>query len=238
VREFLAVRNRVFLVSRTSFFLGLGAIFLLVVAAGPSSAARSASPATVTVTLGKPSQFKLTIKPKSVAAGTVRFKVTNAGTSKYKFRLCTKPGSAPSATCVGKSTAAIAAHKSASLTVKLSAKGTYSYLITVPANAASSGMKGKLTVKATASGGSTTGTGSTAAGAALFKKEGCGGCHTLAAAHAAGGLGPNLDQLAPSEAVVARQVAAGGGQMPSYSGTLTSAQIKQVAEYVYASTHK
>jgi cytochrome c6 len=217
---------------------------LMLVSVGTGAAAPAASPSTVVVTLGKPSQFKVTVAPKSVPAGTVVFKVTNAGKINYRFRVCTKAGSAPAGTtCVGKTTGALAPGKTASLTVHLPGKGTYSYLSTLPANAASSGMKGTLVVKpatgGSSSGGSTSGlSGDVAAGAAVFKTSGCGSCHALAAAHTAGGIGPDLDQLAPSAAAVARQVAAGGGQMPSFSATLSAAQIKAVAAYVYASTHK
>jgi mono/diheme cytochrome c family protein len=214
---------------------------LLLLSAGSGAAARAASPSTVSVTLGKPSAFRLTVAPRSVSAGTVVFKVTNAGMLTYRFKVCTKAGT-PAAGCVGKSTSPVGPGKTASLTVKLPSKGTYSYLATLPANAASSGMKGTLIVKAAATGGSSGGSAGTtsdlAAGAALFKKEGCGGCHALAAAHSTGGIGPDLDQLAPSAALVARQVTAGGGQMPSFAATLSSAEIAQIAAYVYASTHK
>jgi mono/diheme cytochrome c family protein len=213
---------------------------LLLLSAGTGSAARAASPTTVVVTLGKPSQNKVTVAPRSVPAGTVVFKVTNAGTVNYRFRVCTKAGSAATGTCVGKTTSSMAPGKTVSLTVKLPGKGTYSYLATLPANAATPGIKGTFVVKP-ATGGSSSGgstSGSAAAGAAIFKSSGCGGCHALAAAHTTGGIGPDLDQLAPSAAVVARQVAAGGGQMPSFSASLTPAQIQDVAAYVYASTHK
>jgi hypothetical protein len=39
-------------------------------------------------------------------------------------------------------------------------------------------------------------------------------CHTLAAAGATGTVGPNLDQLTPSQALVEHQVTNGGGGMP------------------------
>ena len=76
-----------------------------------------------------------------------------------------------------------------------------------------------------------------AAGAAIFKSK-CGSCHALAAAKTRGGLGLDLDQLAPSKAIVARQVRSGGGQMPAFAAVLTPAQINDVAAYVYSSTHK
>ncbi|MBV8065454.1 MAG: cytochrome c [Actinobacteria bacterium] len=71
-----------------------------------------------------------------------------------------------------------------------------------------------------------------AAGAAVFKTAGCAGCHTLAAAHAGGQIGPNLDTLKPNYAQVLAQVTNGGGGMPSFAKTLTAAQIRNVAAYV------
>jgi mono/diheme cytochrome c family protein len=60
----------------------------------------------------------------------------------------------------------------------------------------------------------------------------CGGCHTLADAGTNGQVGPNLDDLKPSKAVVVRQVNNGGGQMPAFKGKLSDAQISAVATYV------
>ncbi len=93
------------------------------------------------------------------------------------------------------------------------------------------------------SGGTTTSasapatTGDAAAGAVVFKSAGCVSCHTLKAAHATGTVGPNLDDLKPSEATVQHQVETGGGAMPSFKGTLTPTQIQDVAAYVFTSTH-
>jgi mono/diheme cytochrome c family protein len=75
-------------------------------------------------------------------------------------------------------------------------------------------------------------------GAAIFKGAGCAGCHTLAAAGSTGTTGPNLDQLKPSEALVAHQVTVGGGVMPSFQGRLSPAQIQAVAKYVSSSAGK
>jgi mono/diheme cytochrome c family protein len=75
-------------------------------------------------------------------------------------------------------------------------------------------------------------------GAAIFKGAGCAGCHTLSAAGSTGTIGPNLDQLKPSEAVVAHQVMVGGGPMPAFQGKLTPAQIQAVAKYVSSSAGK
>ena len=72
----------------------------------------------------------------------------------------------------------------------------------------------------------------TAAGKQVFASAGCGGCHTLKDAGSTGNVGPNLDQLKPSEATVAHQVEVGGGPMPAFKGTLSPAQIAAVAAYV------
>lgn len=69
-------------------------------------------------------------------------------------------------------------------------------------------------------------------GAKVFAKSGCAGCHTLKGAGAKGQVGPNLDELKPDEATVARQVRDGGNGMPSFGSRLSSAQIDQVASFV------
>ena len=74
------------------------------------------------------------------------------------------------------------------------------------------------------------------AGAPTFKKAGCIGCHTLAAAHATGTVGPNLDQAKPSYPLVTARVTLGKGVMPSFKGQLTDQQIADVAAYVVKST--
>jgi sulfite dehydrogenase len=71
-----------------------------------------------------------------------------------------------------------------------------------------------------------------AAGKQVFTTAGCAGCHTLKDAGATGTVGPNLDQLKPSEARVAKQVTNGGKIMPAFKGRLTPAQIQAVAKYV------
>jgi mono/diheme cytochrome c family protein len=60
----------------------------------------------------------------------------------------------------------------------------------------------------------------------------CASCHTLADAGAAGAVGPNLDELKPSVATVKSMVENGGNGMPSFAGTLDSAQIDAVSKYV------
>ena len=75
---------------------------------------------------------------------------------------------------------------------------------------------------------------SPAAGAAVFKTAGCGGCHVLKAAGSSGTIGPDLDTLRPGFAQVRAQVENGGGGMPAFRKTLTPAQIRDVAAFVAA----
>jgi mono/diheme cytochrome c family protein len=69
-------------------------------------------------------------------------------------------------------------------------------------------------------------------GKAIFTTVGCSTCHTLAAAGAKGQVGPDLDTLKPSAALVARQVTHGGGGMPAFANQLSAQQIDAVARYV------
>jgi mono/diheme cytochrome c family protein len=83
-------------------------------------------------------------------------------------------------------------------------------------------------------GGATTGggaTGDAAAGKAVFTAN-CGGCHSLKDAATSGQVGPDLDQLKPSAATVQTQVTNGGAAMPAFKGTLSDADIANVAAYV------
>ena len=80
--------------------------------------------------------------------------------------------------------------------------------------------------------------GNPVAGKAVFKSAGCGTCHTLKAANSHGYVGPNLDTLKPSYAKIVNQVTNGGAVMPAFKTQLTATQIKNVAAFVYASTHK
>jgi len=74
------------------------------------------------------------------------------------------------------------------------------------------------------------------AGAKIFQSAGCVGCHTLAAAHATGTVGPNLDQAKPDYRLVTARVTLGKNVMPSFKDKLTAQQIADVAAYVVKST--
>ena len=95
---------------------------------------------------------------------------------------------------------------------------------------------GTSTSSASSSSGSGGGSGSSAgvsvkAGMTVFEST-CASCHTLAAAGSTGTVGPNLDQLKPSDALVIHQVTNGGGGMPAFGSTLSKSQIQSVALFV------
>ena len=75
-------------------------------------------------------------------------------------------------------------------------------------------------------------------GEKVFESAGCANCHTLAAAHSTGSVGPNLTKLKPSVTAVQSQVIHGGGIMPAFGGTLSKAQIQAVAEFVAAAARQ
>jgi mono/diheme cytochrome c family protein len=94
------------------------------------------------------------------------------------------------------------------------------------------GVVAEKPVSTTTTGSTTTTANAAPDGKAVFASAGCGGCHTLKDAGTSGTVGPNLDQLKPSESTVEHQVETGGGVMPSFKGRLTPAQIAAVAKYV------
>ena len=87
---------------------------------------------TVSVTAGKPTEFRFTLSKKSVKHGTVTFKLTNKGKVKHDFSIG------------GKKTPVISPGKSATLKVTLK-KGNAAYKCTVSGHA-QAGMKGTLKV--------------------------------------------------------------------------------------------
>lgn len=81
------------------------------------------------------------------------------------------------------------------------------------------------------------GSGTSIDGETIFSAN-CASCHTLAAAGAAGVVGPNLDELKPDMEEVMSQVQNGGGGMPSFAGTLSPAEITAVSKYVSTNAGK
>jgi mono/diheme cytochrome c family protein len=87
-------------------------------------------------------------------------------------------------------------------------------------------------------------------GAQVFANNGCGGCHTLAAAKTGGVTGPNLDEVLPgqSAAMVEESIVDPNAHlakgypanvMPANFGTIIKSQeIEQLVEYLISSTAK
>jgi uncharacterized membrane protein len=70
------------------------------------------------------------------------------------------------------------------------------------------------------------------AGRRIFQTAGCSSCHRLRDALATGVIGPDLDAVRPSRALVIDRVTHGQGVMPSFANKLSPKQIAQVADYV------
>ena len=70
-----------------------------------------------------------------------------------------------------------------------------------------------------------------ALGRKLFRAN-CGGCHTLADAGTHGKVGPNLGLDTYHYATVVWMIRTGNSTMPAFQGTLTLAQIQDVAAYI------
>ncbi len=69
-------------------------------------------------------------------------------------------------------------------------------------------------------------------GAALFGEQGCGQCHTLAAAGATGTFAPNLDESQPSRERALEMIVNGGGGMPAFGDALSDEEVAALADYV------
>jgi mono/diheme cytochrome c family protein len=72
-------------------------------------------------------------------------------------------------------------------------------------------------------------------GRLVFRRAGCGGCHTLRAANATGTRGPNLDVDRPDFTRVVDCVTTGPGDMPTFIGRLSGTEIRDVAKFVAVS---
>jgi len=119
----------------------------------------------VSVTLGKPTElgFKLS-KFSAIPAGTIIFKVKNAGAGAHNFKICTTPvASAAKNACVGKVTKMLMKGQSATLTVRLTKNGKYEYLCSITGHAAA-GMKGLLGIGVKVTSAASQGSGNTLSG--------------------------------------------------------------------------
>jgi mono/diheme cytochrome c family protein len=79
--------------------------------------------------------------------------------------------------------------------------------------------------------------GNATAGRTVFIASGCGECHTLRAAGASGTRGPSLDEHEPDFSTVVACVTTGPGDMPSFAGRLSNAEIRNVAKFVALTAH-
>ena len=94
---------------------------------------------------------------------------------------------------------------------------------------------GALTISGCGGGGSASVPSNTPPGEKLFA-DNCATCHTLAAAHATGTVGPNLDHPQLDLARIESEVKAGATGMPSFSDQLSDTQITQVSQFVAQSS--
>jgi len=87
-------------------------------------------------------------------------------------------------------------------------------------------------------------------GAQVFANNGCGGCHTLAAAGSGGVTGPNLDEVLPGQSTAMvtesivnpnKEIAKGypANVMPqNFEQTISAKEISQLAKYLVEETAK
>jgi len=129
-------------VTRYSLFIA-AAITLAAVTVAQARPVRAA--ATVTVTAGKPSEFRFVLSTKTVRHGTVTFKYTNKGKLTHDFSICTKPTTKAANACASKGTPTLSPGSSATLKFTFAKAGTYEYICKVPGHAAA-GMKGLIKV--------------------------------------------------------------------------------------------
>lgn len=109
------------------------ALIALVSAVSAFGGQAATTAGTITVTAGKPSEFKFTLSKKTGTKGVTAFKVVNKGMIAHDFKIA------------GKKTKSLATGKTQTIKVTLK-KGKYPFLCTLPGHAAG-GMKGVLVVK-------------------------------------------------------------------------------------------
>jgi plastocyanin len=111
-------------------FAALAAACATLAWALPAGAQQSTTKVTtITVTAGKPAEFRFTLSKKTAPHGIVIFKVTNKGLVPHDFKIA------------GRKTKLISPGQSNTLRVSMLKKGTYPYLCTVTGHAVA-GMKG------------------------------------------------------------------------------------------------
>lgn len=73
------------------------------------------------------------------------------------------------------------------------------------------------------------------AGRQVWDRNGCGTCHTLAAAQADGTVGPSLDEVSLTSGQIVERVKAGKDSMPAYAALLAAQEIADVSQFVLLS---
>jgi uncharacterized cupredoxin-like copper-binding protein len=90
----------------------------------------------VTVTLGRPAEYSITLSRQRVPVGTVAFDVTNRGALPHEFEVCARAtGSAEPNRCAGKATSTLGPGRSAVLDVAFEQSGSFEFLSIVPGHA-------------------------------------------------------------------------------------------------------
>lgn len=232
-----------------------------------SARAADTHPVVITVTAGAPRELAFKLSRSSILPWTAKerltFEVTNKGMLRHDFEVCAAPVEQATAnTCHGEMTRSLGSGQSTTLTVTFRQRGIYEYLSTIPGEAAH-GMKGligvgvklattsapTLSIPVTTSTPATTTTASAPSslvgdandGKPLFTSAGCASCHTLTSAGIDGAVNASLNMTKPSQSEIVQYVTNGsstpGSSMPSYAGTLTQAQINDLAAYIYLVTH-
>jgi cytochrome c2 len=194
---------------------------LLAVALVPSGVAGSsktsaAAPKKVNVTLR---DTAIGLSAKTAPAGKVQFAIKNAGKKPHNFRIA------------GKTSRTLTTGKATTLLVTFAKAGSFPYSSTVKGDTR---LKGTFRVTAA----TTSPGGNLAAGKSTFVAN-CGTCHVLKAAGTRGTIGPSLDAKPMTMAALVKIITDGkpGTAMASFSGTLSSTQIQDVAAFIFDSTH-
>src|SRR5581483_1010866 len=101
---------------------GIGGWALATGAAASSQASEKVAANVVKVRAGKPSELHFSLsKVSNLPAGTITFKVTNAGAALHDFKVCTSPAPGADAalrnSCTGKATRILKPRQTATLTM-------------------------------------------------------------------------------------------------------------------------
>jgi mono/diheme cytochrome c family protein len=77
-------------------------------------------------------------------------------------------------------------------------------------------------------------------GRKIFIAQQCGSCHLMGAANQmdGSGEGPDLDHVTKTYAQIVTQITKGGRGMTGYGKVLTTAQIEDLAAFIYTTSHK